>query len=452
MEKEKSLSRREFLGQTTLLASAATVAAGAKKTRAQLNNAAVPPPARLGVGFIGAGIRGNILMESSMEIAGIKPVIVCDLYDGHLGRAKEIAGSALPTTKAYEEVLSRSDVDAVVISVPDHWHKKVLLDALAAGKHAYIEKPLTHRYEDGEDMIRAVDKSKKVVQVGSQYLSMACAQKAVEFIQKGKLGQITMVEGQTLRNSSTGAWYYPIPPDASPQTIDWKRFIGDSKWYDFDPKRFFQWRLFWDYSGGLPTDLFVHLISATHQLMGVSAPDSVVAFGDIYRWKNYRDVPDQMCAMAAYPEGFMLKLTATNNNSHSVPPLTFYGTEGTLEYSGDSMKFYFEPRQENYRYPTNSWETKTVKQFAEIMNLDKNLSPIINPPPKAEPVEYSKEGGEDSTTAHLRNFYDAIRNGKKPIEEIRFGVNAVNVGHMTNISFKAGKIVRWNKNTRKVEV
>ncbi|HLA40228.1 MAG TPA: Gfo/Idh/MocA family oxidoreductase, partial [Candidatus Glassbacteria bacterium] len=383
MEKDKSLNRREFLGKTALFASAASLAAGAgKSTRAQINNTAGKKVERLGVGFIGVGIRGTLLLEGSLSVAGVDAVVACDLYDGHLERAKEITNGKIQVTKSYEEVLARKDIEAVVIAAPDHWHKKIVLDAFDAGKNVYVEKPLTHKVEDGEELIAAAKKSGKVVQVGSQYMSMSCAQKAVDLIKSGRLGQITLVDGKIHRNSSTGAWYYPIPPDANPQTVDWKRFIGDSKWYEFDLKRFFQWRLFWDYSGGLPTDLFVHLVTATHQLTGVTAPEKVVSFGDIYRWKNYRDVPDQMTAIASYPEGFVLKLTSTANNGHPGPALTFYGTEGTLEYDGDSMTYYYEPRTENFRYPTHSWATPTVKQFQEIMNLNADLSPVKNPPPK----------------------------------------------------------------------
>jgi len=453
MEKENSLNRREFLGKTTLLA-AGLAAGAAQKARAQLNNAAGKKVERVGVGFIGVGIRGTQHLEGSLQVAGVVPVMACDLYNGHLDRAREITNGKIEVTKAYEEVLARKDIEAVVVAAPDHWHKKIVLDAFDAGKNVYVEKPLTHKIEDGEELIRAAQKSGRVVQVGSQYMSMACAQKAVDLIKSGRLGQITLVDAKIHRNSSTGAWYYPIPPDASPETIDWKKFIGESKWYDFDPKRFFQWRLFWDYSGGLPTDLFVHLVTATHQLMGVTAPQTVVAFGDIYRWKNYRDVPDQMTALASYPEGFLLKLTSTSNNGHPGPALTFYGTEGTLEYDGDSMTYYYEPRSENFRYPTHSWATPTVKQFQDIMNLNDNLSPVKSPPPKeAAPAQYTGgDGTEDSTTAHLRNFYDAIRNGEPSVEPMEVGVNAVNVGHMVNISYRSGKIVRWNAKTRKVEM
>jgi predicted dehydrogenase len=453
MPNNESLTRREFLGKTTLLATAAGVAAGATKARAQINNGAVPPPKRVGVGFIGVGIRGTLLMEAAAGIYGADIVGVCDLYKGHLDRAREAFGDKLMTTGDYQQLLARSDIDAVIIAAPDHWHLKMAQDAMQAGKNVYIEKPMTHSWEEGAEFIKAVDKSKKVLQVGSQYMSMGCAQKAMDLIKSGRLGQITLVEGKIYRNSSTGAWYYPIPPDASPQTIDWKSFIGGAPWHEFDTKRFFQWRLFWDYSGGLPTDLFVHLITATHQLMGVQEPESVASFGGIFRWKNYREVPDQMAAIVNYSEGFQLRLTSTANNSHPGPALTFCGTEGTLEYDGDSFKYYFEPRRENFEYPTHSWPRATVKQYNQIMNINEKESPLLDVPATSDaPVAFSNPDAEESTRAHIRNFIDAVRNGTAPIEDVRFGANAALVGHMCNLSYRNGKIARWNKKTKQVEI
>jgi len=218
---------------------------------------------------------------------------------------------------------------------------------------------------------------------------------------------------------------------------------------DFDLRRFFQWRLFWDYSGGLPTDLFVHIVTATHQLMGVSEPESVFSFGDIYHWKNYREVPDQMTSMVKYPEGFVLRLSSTASNGHPGPLLTVYGSEGTLEYTGSSFKYYYEPRTEAFGYSTHSWPKATTARFKELMNLTDNLTPLDGPV-ASEPVEY-KSSDEDSTRAHVRNWIDAIRTGGKPIEDVRFGHHAALVGHMCNLSYKSGKPVRWNKATRKVE-
>jgi predicted dehydrogenase len=450
MSRIQSINRRQFLERSSLLAAAATAVGGVGRASAQINNAAGPPPKPVRLGFIGVGIRGTLLMEAAAGISGVEIKAVADCYKGHLDRAQEIVSPPPTVTGDYKAILSRPDLDAVVIATPDHWHLGMTREALAAGKHVYVEKPMTHSWEEGEAFIAAAEKSGKVVQVGSQYMSMGCAQKATELIKSGGLGQVTLIEGKFHRNSATGAWYYPIPPDASPATVDWKGFLGSSPMREFDLRRFFQWRLFWDYSGGLPTDLFVHLVTATHQLMGVQEPESVFSFGDVYHWKNYREVPDQMTSMVKYAEGFVLRLSSTASNGHPGPILTFYGSEGTLEYSGGSFKHFYEPRSENFGYSTHSWPEATTARFRELMNLDEKLSPLDGPP-AADPVEYKSPNDEDSTRAHVRNWIEAIRTGGKAIEDPRFGHHAALVGHMCNLSYKAGKPVRWNKTTRKVE-
>ena len=446
-----SISRRRFLEKSAILGAAAGAAAQAPEAAAQVNNTAGLSAKPVRLGFVGIGIRGTLLMEAAAGIHGVEIVAVADCYKGHLDRAAELITPAPATTGDYRQILSRADVDAVVIATPDHWHLKMTQEALAAGKHVYVEKPMTHSWEEGEAFIAAVEKSGKVLQVGSQYTSMGCAQKAAELIRGGRLGQVTLVEGKIHRNSSAGAWYYPIPPDASPATVDFKNFLGSAPAHEFDLRRFFQWRLFWDYSGGLPTDLFVHLITATHQLMNVQEPDSVVSFGDVYHWKNYREVPDQMTSMVRYPEGFVLRLTSTAQNGHPGPLLTFYGTEGTMEYNGGSLKLFSEPRAESFGYSTHSWPKATTEQFRKVMNLNDGLTPLDGPA-TAEPVEW-KSADEDSTRAHVRNWIEAVRGNGKPIEDVRFGHHAALVGHMCNVSHRAGgRTVRWNKATRKVEV
>ena len=451
MAADASMNRRQFLQKSTLLAAAATAVGTATKAGAQINSTAGLSIKPVRLGFIGAGIRGTLLMEAASGIAGAQLVAAADCYKGHLDRAKELISPAPAVTGDYAEIISRPDIDAVVIAAPDHWHLKMTQEALAAGKHVYVEKPMTHAWEEGEAFIAAAEKSGKVVQAGSQYMSMGGAKKAAEFIKSGRLGQVTLVEGKIHRNSATGAWYYPIPPDASPSTVDFKRFLGSATPRDFDLRRFFQWRLYWDYSGGLPTDLFVHLITATHQLMGVQEPDSVFAFADVYRWKNYREVPDQMTAMVKYPDGFVLRLTSTSSNGHPGPVLTFYGNAGTLEYNGDSFTFFNEPESDSFGYSTHSWPKATTAAFKELMNLNDKLTPLDGVE-TAAPVEYTSPADEDSTRAHMRNWIDAIRTGGKNIEDVRFGHHAALVGHMCNLSYKSGKPVRWNRTTRKVEV
>ena len=451
MRGHEPIDRRQFLEKSTLFAAVASGLGAARPASGQINNSAGISVKPVRVGFIGVGIRGTLLMEAAKGIAGVEIAAAADCYKGHLDRARELISPTVETTGDYRQILSRPDVDAVVIAAPDHWHLKLTEEALSAGKHVYIEKPMTHSWEEGEAFIAAADKSGKAVQVGSQYVSMGCAQEAAQLIKSGRLGQVTLVEGRIHRNSATGAWYYPIPPDASPATVDWKTFLGAAPARDFDLRRFFQWRLFWDYSGGLPTDLFVHLVTAVHQLMGVQEPESVVAFGDIYHWKNYREVPDQMTAMVRYDEGFVLQLTSTAMNNHPGPILRFYGSEGTLEYSGDSFTYYYQPRSEDFEYSTHSWPEATLAQFKKLMNLNDKLRPLDGPAVSA-PSEVRSPNDEDSTRAHVRNWVEAIRTGGKPIEDVRFGHHAALVGHMCNLSYRAGKMARWNKKTRRVEV
>jgi hypothetical protein len=185
--------------------------------------------------------------------------------------------------------------------------------------------------------------------------------------------------------------------------------------------------------------------------MGVQEPESVVSFGDVYHWKGYREVPDQMTSMVRYGEGFVLRLTSTAENGHPGPILTFYGSEGTMEYHGGSLKLFSEPRSESFGYSTHSWPKATTEQFRKLMNLNDRLTPLDGPA-SADPVEW-KSDDEDSTRAHLRNWVEAIRSGGKPIEDVRFGHHAALVGHMCNVSHRAGgRTVRWNRKTRKVEV
>ncbi|HYE74716.1 MAG TPA: Gfo/Idh/MocA family oxidoreductase, partial [Blastocatellia bacterium] len=290
-----------------------------------------------------------------------------------------------------------------------------------------------------------------IVQVGSQHVSNPSNERALEIIKSGKLGKITMITGYNYRNTGTGAWYYPIPHDASPQTIDWKRFLGSAPQREFDARRFFQWRLFWDYSGGLPTDLFVHLTTAVHTLMGVKMPSRVIGLGSIHHWKNYREVPDLITGIAEYPEGFNFIMNATANNAHRTPMLSILGTEGTLDYYESRLVYYPEPMLEDFTYSTNSWPAETKKKYAEMNDLD----PALMRPnatakmqrPKSEEIETP---GMESTQAHLAKFYDSVRTRKEPFENAEMGSQCATVGHMVNLSMKARKEAKWDAAKQRV--
>jgi len=445
---ERGLTRRDFMGKSVMAAGVMGLAPAISLGRP--GRSILGANGNIGIGYIGVGIRGNILMERSKGITGTRAIEVADIYDGHLDRAKEVAGSQLRTSRDYKQLLANKEVDAVLIAVPDHWHKTIAIQAMEAGKDVYLEKPMTHRWEEGPAIAAAAKKNGRILQIGSQYQHMPANEKAIEMIKGGKLGKITLISGHIHRNTGTGAWYYPIPPDASPQTIDWKQFIGPAPWHEFDARRFFRWRLYWDYSGGLPTDLFVHLITATHTLMGVEMARRVIALGGSYNWKD-REVPDQMSAVVEYPEGFTLTLTSTANNEHPFPLLTIMGTEGTLDYYGTRLVYYPEPILEDFTYSTNHLADATRQKFIEANDLDpKSRRPKATAQLTHGKPEEIKTPGTESTVAHLTKFFESVRSRKEPWENGVMGSNCATIGHMVNLSHKSNKEVRWDPKRQKV--
>jgi len=288
------------------------------------------PSDRVNLGFIGFGIRGNILLEAAKETQQATLVEVCDCYQGHLDRAKERTEGKIGTNFAqYKKLLDRKDVDAVAVATPDHWHQRIVLDALSAGKDVYIEKPMTQRIEDGPAIIQAAQENKRMVQAGSQWVSCEQHKKAREIVMSGKLGKVTKVTASYNRNSSTGAWNYPIPLDLQEGVnFNWKEWLGSAPKVAYDPERVFRYRKYWDYSGGISTDLFVHLITSINFIMGAEMPKSVVATGGILYRHDGREVPDTLDALFDCGSFCVNKAGTFNSASTAGQGIQFLGTEG----------------------------------------------------------------------------------------------------------------------------
>lgn len=445
-------TRRQFIRTATQVAGISLVVNGKLIAVPQ---SPLPKPAgpndRVNLGFVGFGIRGNILLEAAKDTQQANLVEVCDCYQGHLERAKERTDGKIATNFAnYKKLLDRKDVDAVVVATPDHWHKRIVLDALSAGKDVYIEKPMTHRIEDGPPIIEAVRKHNRILQVGSQWVSSDQHKKAREIVMSGKLGKVTKVTASYNRNSSTGSWNYPIPLDLQNGiNFNWNEWLGPAPKVAYNPERVFRFRKYWDYSGGIATDLFVHLITSIHSIMGVEIPKSVVASGGILYRHDGREVPDTLDALFDYGT-FTVNMAGTFNSASTAGQgIQFLGTEGSLSILlGAGMVEQAETKREGYGYSIDSWPKAMQDAF---MNADDHRAESEGPATKPQPENLDFTGKPDATVLHLANFIDAIRSRQPSYETAEVGHRAAAAGHMVNLSYRSGKRMVWDANKGRAE-
>jgi predicted dehydrogenase len=290
---------------------------------------------RIGVGMIGVGTMGTghlrALTEQAATDKDIDVVAIADVYKRYRERAQ--AMSKVPAENVvfdYRELLRRPDVDAVFIATPDHWHAQMAIDAFAAGKDVYLQKPITLTVDESAQVIAAADKYKRVLQVGSQFLSDRRWHKVRELIAGGAIGELLWAQTTYSRNSNAGEWNYYVEEEANPQTVDWNRWIGPAKRRPFSAERFFRWRKYWDYSNGISSDLYYHRLGPVLFAMGAQYPTRVASAGGIYVQKD-REVPDTSSVIVEYPN-FMIVVSGSmaNASANRLLPEVVYGHEGTI--------------------------------------------------------------------------------------------------------------------------
>jgi predicted dehydrogenase len=445
------LTRRDFIriGGGSVAAGAAAKITLLEPTALWGMGRMVAPSDRVRFASIGTGTRGCELLQASLAVPGIECVAVCDLYDSRHEAAQETVQKQVPATRNYREILNRKDVDAVIVAVPDHQHRRIVVDACAAGKDVYCEKPMSHTVEDGFAMVEAVRKGNRILQVGSQRVSSVVYEKAREIYSSGKLGEVFFIEGSSDRNSASGAWVYPIPPDASETTIDWNEFLVGAPKRPFDAARFFRWRCFSDYGEGLAGDLFVHLLSGIYFVSGTNeTPMRAQSSGGLFRWKDGREFPDLIETLYDYPK-FRVSLHSNLNNAGG-EPIKFHGTKGTMEIVGQTLTFVpQDPSPKPEGYSLKGWPARLRKEYLAQWAVEHPpLGPLDYQAAEAEtftaPPEYS------DISAHQANFFNAVRTRKPCVENEEFGNHAAIGCHLANYAYLKNTIATWDAEAKTI--
>jgi predicted dehydrogenase len=446
-------NRRSFLKSAGTASAAATVLGPrvfALELPAEEGARLIAANDHIQIALIGAGGQGMGDTRTAIQVPGVKLVAVADCYNGRLAHSKEMWGDDIFTTRDYNEILARKDIDAVIIGTPDHWHKQASVDAMKAGKDVYCEKPMIHVYADGPEMIETARATNRILQIGSQRVSSVIYAKAKELLASGAIGQLNMVTAHWDRNSSIGAWNYTVPLDASPETCDWPRFLGTAPKIPFNAEHFFQWRKWKAYGTGVAGDLFVHLFSGTHFITGAHGPTRGMATGGLRFWKDGRDAPDVMLGLFDYPEGFNLSLRVNFvDGGEESEGLVFTGSEGTMEIAWGGVSVSRTPREKDPGYTVDTFTEAMQKQFIDQYEAK---YPRLHPE-GAPPVSYQKfvapEGYSDSYD-HFKNFFASVRSRQPVVEDAVFGYRAAGAALLSNLSIERGQVVRWDAEAMKL--
>ena len=415
MKNNPESSRRGFIKKlatsTAAVAVGSNVIASATETTNQapfefLKREAISVNDNINIALIGAGSMGTGDTNTALKVPGIKLVAVCDLYDGRLADAKQRWGQDIFTTRSYKELLSRNDIDAVIVATPDHWHQQISIDAMRAGKHVYCEKPMVHSIGEGPAVIKAQKETGKVFQVGSQGVSSLGNEKAKELLKDGAIGELNFAEGFWARHSPGGAWQYPIPADASVETVDWETFLGNTTKRPFDSKRFFRWRNYRDYGTGMSGDLFVHLFSSLHFITDSYGPNKIYSSGGLRYWKDGREVPDVLLGIFDYPEqakahpAFNLSLRCNfvdGTSGNTI--LKLIGSEGAMDIGWDSVTL---RRNKNFS-SDDPFFIEKMKQAGTPLTDRKRILP------QEEYTFAAEKGYMGGPYEHFVNFFNAIK-------------------------------------------
>jgi predicted dehydrogenase len=441
------ITRRDFV---RLGAGAVAAGAAMKTTILQPSAMAAETGRRIRFAIVGTGIRGCDLLRAARNVPAGVCVGAADLYTTRHQAAREAWGGEIDITQDYRRLLDRRDVEAIVVATTDHLHRRVTVDAVSAGKDVYCEKPMSHSVADGLAMVEAVQTNKRIFQAGSQRVSSILYGKAREIYQSGRLGEVHSIDAKWNRNTPGGAWVYPVPTDASPQTVDWASFIQDAPPRPFDPVRFFRWRLFRDYGSGLGGDLFVHLLSGIQAITGINTVASrAYSSGGLYHYKDGREFPDFLETIYDFPD-LQVHLHCNQNNNDGDEGLSFFGSKGTMVVTGRSVTF--TPQDIRPQFEGYGWNGMTVAQRRKGLEEWRASHPATKPDVVRDDAEsYTLPQGYDDTADHIANFCRAVETREHVVEDEVFGNNAATGCHLANYSYFHRTVATWDAATRTIK-
>jgi predicted dehydrogenase len=377
------ISRRTFIIASGMTALASTRVFGANDT--------------LRIGVIGAGHRMKGLLDAADKAGPYQIVAVSDVYGPNRDAIVTRSNGAASTHLDYREVLAK-DIDAVIIASPDHWHVRMAVDALAAGKDVYLEKPVTHTLEEGATLTHAVRSSKQILQCGMQQRSWTHFRDAVDLIQGGSLGRVVQVRTYWWQN-----YHRNRPPKpVEQQSLDWKQWLGPAPEQAFADEKFYYWRWFWNFGGGAMTDLFTHWIDVVHWAMKADQARQAVMIGDKHIFEQW-DCPDTIQAAFRYP-GFDVVYEGMMNSSIDGGGLEFRGTDATLKIDREGFAVYREHIDEEGIH-----------------------NPVV-----------TARSFRDGTISHMENFFECVKSRKEPNAPVETGVAAARAGHIGNLAHQHG--------------
>ena len=393
---------------------------------------------RTNVAVIGLGLRGtdllNLLLEHRKNSPDIEVVALCDLYQKRLTNAsKKVPGAK--TYNHHQDVLQRPDIDAVFIATPDQWHAPITLAAMESGKDVYVEKPMTHTLEQAIVVVHRAKELGRVVQVGVQGLSWRRWPKIREIIQSGMIGQVVAVQGTYSRNDTNGDWNWPIEPAAGPNAtgdnhVDWEHWLGSAPKIPFNADRFFRFRKYWDYSGGIATDLHYHVVAPFHLAVANDFPTRVTGMGGLWVYQDGREVPDTFLTAADYPGKYSMMVQSSQVNENG-PRTVIRGTKATI-YLSDEWE---GPPSRQYDYadivPETPYAVEFIKKYgSEMVRID--------------------GVGNDGDLLHVDNFLQCVRSRKQLNCPVDLGCKVMATIDLSVRSYREGKVYGYDVDKEKV--